>query len=283
MTSSVQQVVLSGSFQCYLRTLFWQPESRHTSYWYFRLCETNPPVCVLHSPHIYTVHAHDEVCYLDQVSATQIEMSNHSSMSPGFKFVHATPHSSFFQARCVKLMRDLTPSQRFFNNFLSSLSFSLSLSFGAAAAAASALLRPSYHAEQTLYSSAPACSDWNFPAGTPGLLFFPPTRSSCRTQCHSCHGAKTGGQCGERAASFAHGVYCSWQRSVRSPSGGTPSFTHLFINLLMWKLLRVVEQRCGEWMWCSLRVEDWSFSRRNINLQSSSQDMWRIQWDLFWI
>lgn len=174
MTSSVQQVVLSGSYQCYLRTLFWQPESRHTSYWYFRLCETNPPVCVLHSPHIYTVHAHDEVCYLDQVSATQIEMSNHSSMSPGFKFVHATPHSSFFQARCVKLMRDLTPSQRFFNNFLSSLSFSLSLSFGAAAAAASALLRPSYHAEQTLYSSAPACSDWNFPAGTPGLLFFPP-------------------------------------------------------------------------------------------------------------
>lgn len=55
-----------------------------------------------------------------------------------------------FQARCrMKLMWDPTPSQRVYNRFFL---------FGKKQ---QPVLPPSNHAEQTLYSSAPACSCWN--------------------------------------------------------------------------------------------------------------------------
>lgn len=131
------------------------------------------------------------------------------------------------------------------------------------------MLRPSYHAEQTLYSSAPACSCRNSPQELLGTF---PHRSSCWTQCHSCHGAKTGEapapltkQCGERVVFFAHGVYCSWQMSVRSLSGGTHLFHYFFP--LHWFESFLSEQGvnvgCGE-----AAPLNWSLFRLRYILQS---------------
>lgn len=88
-----------------------------------------------------------------------------------------------------------------------------------------------------------------------------PHRSSCWTQCHSCHGAKTGEapapltkQCGERVVFFAHGVYCSWQMSVRSLSGGTHLF-HFFFPPLIWKLSEWARCQCRLWRSSAAKLE----------------------------
>lgn len=121
------------------------------------------------------------------------------------------------------------------------------------------VLRPSYHAEQTLYSSAPACSCRNSPQELLGTF---PHRSSCWTQCHSCYGAKTGEapapltkQCGERVVFFAHGVYCSWQMSVRSLSGGTHLFHYFFPPPLIWKLSEWARCQCRLWRSSAAKLE----------------------------
>lgn len=161
-------------------------------------------------------------------------------------------------------MRDLTPSQRFFNGFLFFWKKK------------QPMLRPSYHTEQTLYSSAPACSYWNSPQDLPGTF---PHRLSSWTQCHSCHGAKTGEtpapltqQCGEHAVFFAHGVYCSWQRSVRSLSGGTLLFT--IFPQSIWKLCEWA--RCqGSHVACEAASVSWSLFRGTFCSLGCFQS-WRI-------
>lgn len=120
------------------------------------------------------------------------------------------------------------------------------------------------HAEQTLYSSAPACSHWSslqkltgtFPLCSWSLSFslFPSLPHLLTAQCHSCHGVKPGEnpaavwsqQCGEHAVFFAHGVYCFWHKSVHKVRGGTSlsySTTIWFTALSVRKVSRIFNEK----------------------------------------
>lgn len=113
----------------------------------------------------------------------------------GVKFIHATSFKVFFYARCrMKLMRDLTPSQRVFNVF-----------FFKAAACASSLLPDRTNTIFICYG----LQLLELPAGTPG--YFTPPFELQNTMPFMPRGENRRSACSLKPAMWRTcSIFCAW-------------------------------------------------------------------------